>query len=77
LRWTWDLPSTASRSEAQTRTLEVVSLDPDGARKMAAGFAQQAQDMVTASNANPWALLGFDPIELWLRVRRFYRQSPS
>ncbi|HUH05654.1 MAG TPA: hypothetical protein VML75_26855 [Kofleriaceae bacterium] len=46
---------------------------PDGARKMAAGFAQQAQDMVSTSNANPWALLGFDPIELWLRTRHFYR----
>lgn len=50
---------------------------PAGARKMAVGFALQAQDMVAASNANPWSLLGFDPIELWLRVRHFYRHAPA
>jgi hypothetical protein len=50
---------------------------PPGARKLAAEFAQQAQGAVRDSPASPFALLGFDPIELWLSLRRYYRRPDA
>jgi len=50
---------------------------PSGARKLASDLATSAQDVMRSSNASPWALLGFDPIELWLRVRHFYGAPSS
>ncbi len=47
---------------------------PPGARKLASDLAHQAQDAVRDSGASPFALLGFDPIELWLSLRRYYRR---
>jgi hypothetical protein len=41
---------------------------PQSARDRAASLAQRAQQAV-----NPFALLGFDPIELWHQLRRHYR----
>lgn len=46
---------------------------PKSARRAAAGIAQSAQDRLRDSGAHPFALLGFDPIDLWLRVRHVYR----
>jgi len=45
---------------------------PASARKMASDLANSAQDVMRSSGASPFALLGFDPIELWLNVRHFY-----
>lgn len=45
---------------------------PPSARKLASDLATSAQDVMRSSNASPFALLGFDPIELWFRVRHFY-----
>ena len=37
-------------------------------------IASQAKEAVRDSKAQPFALLGFDPIELFLAVRRYYRR---
>ena len=47
-------------------------LVPSSARRKAAGLAQSAQERLKSSGAHPFALLGFDPIELWHRVRAHY-----
>ena len=43
---------------------------PQGARDRAAAIAQRAKDAI-----DPFALLGFDPIELWQRIKHYYRAS--
>jgi hypothetical protein len=43
---------------------------PQGARDRAAAFAQRAKDAI-----DPFALLGFDPLELWQRIKHYYRAS--
>ncbi len=45
---------------------------PRSARRRAKDFASTAQAVMRDSGAHPFALLGFDPIELWHRVRHFY-----
>ncbi len=45
---------------------------PKGARRMAGDLAVVAQDRIKTSSANPFAKLGFDPIELLQQLRRFY-----
>jgi hypothetical protein len=47
---------------------------PQGTRDMASALAHKAQDAMKASGAHPFALLGFDPIELWSRLKHHYRQ---
>jgi hypothetical protein len=47
-------------------------LVPSSARRRAAGLAQSAQERLKSSGAHPFALLGFDPIDLWHRVRAHY-----
>lgn len=49
------------------------SLLPDQARQLASRLAREARAAAASSGANPWSLLGFDPIELWLSVRHLYR----
>jgi hypothetical protein len=46
---------------------------PSSARRAASGLAQSAQDRLRSAGAHPFALLGFDPIELWRRVQAYYR----
>jgi hypothetical protein len=48
---------------------------PRPARRMAADMAQTAQTVMRDSGAHPFALLGFDPVELWLELRHLYRQE--
>jgi hypothetical protein len=45
---------------------------PRSARQMASDLAHSAQSAMRERGAHPFALLGFDPIELWLRVRHLY-----
>lgn len=45
---------------------------PKGARRMAGDIAVVAQDRIKTSSANPFAKLGFDPIELLKQLRGFY-----
>ena len=41
---------------------------PQSARDRAASLAQRAKDAI-----DPFALLGFDPLELWQRIKHYYR----
>ena len=50
---------------------------PPSARRRAAGLAQSAQERLKSSGAHPFALLGFDPVELWHQVRAYYRPRPA
>ncbi len=36
-------------------------------------FLQKLLDAIKESGAHPFALLGFDPIELWSRLKHYYR----
>ena len=47
---------------------------PQATRERASALATRARDVIKESGANPFALLGFDPIELWSRLRHYYRQ---
>lgn len=46
---------------------------PSAARERAAGLAQRASTALRDSGAHPFALLGFDPLELFRRLQGFYR----
>jgi hypothetical protein len=50
---------------------------PSAARRRAADLAQSAQERLKSTGAHPFALLGFDPIELWHQVRAYYRPRPA
>jgi len=49
---------------------------PQATRERASALASRARDAIKDSPANPFALLGFDPLELWSRLKHFYRPSP-
>jgi hypothetical protein len=46
---------------------------PQTTRDRASAIAQRAQAAMKESGAHPFALLGFDPIELWSRLKHYYR----
>ena len=58
---------------AQRGASALASLLPQGARDRAADLADRARTAMKESGANPFGLLGFDPIELWLTFRHYYR----
>ncbi len=51
----------------------LASMLPQSARDRASALAQRAQTAMKESGAHPFALLGFDPIELWARLKHHYR----
>lgn len=51
----------------------LASMLPQGARDRGRAMADRAKDRLKESGAHPFALLGFDPLELWSRVKHFYR----
>ena len=51
----------------------IAAMLPQSARDAASALAQRAQTAMKESGAHPFALLGFDPIELWSRLKHFYR----
>jgi hypothetical protein len=51
----------------------IASILPPGTRDRASALAGRARDAMKDSGAHPFALLGFDPLELWARLRHFYR----
>jgi hypothetical protein len=53
----------------------VAKMLPQGARDRAASLAHRAQKMLEDSGAHPFALLGFDPLELWSRLKHYYRED--
>lgn len=46
---------------------------PPSTRERASALASRARDAIKDSGAHPFALLGFDPLELWSRLRHFYQ----
>jgi hypothetical protein len=53
--------------------MALASFLPQAARDRAADFADRARTAMKESGANPFSLLGFDPIELWLTLRHYYK----
>ncbi len=51
----------------------IAQMLPQGARDRASALATKARDAMKETGAHPFALLGFDPLELWSRLRHFYR----
>jgi hypothetical protein len=51
----------------------IASMLPQATRDRASALAQRAQTAMKESGAHPFALLGFDPIELWSQLRHYYR----
>jgi len=51
----------------------LASMLPQATRDRASALASRARDALNNSSANPFALLGFDPIELWSRLKHHYR----
>jgi hypothetical protein len=46
---------------------------PQTTRDRASALATRARDAIKDSGADPFALLGFDPLELWSRLKHYYR----
>lgn len=46
---------------------------PASTRERASALVSRAQDAMKESGTHPFALLGFDPIELWSRLKHHYR----
>jgi hypothetical protein len=60
---------------AQRGAMALASLLPQAARDRASDLADRARTAIKDSGANPFSLLGFDPIELWLTLRHYYRPA--
>ena len=58
---------------AQRGAMALASLLPQAARDRAHELADRARAAMKDSGANPFSLLGFDPIELWLTLRHYYK----
>jgi antitoxin (DNA-binding transcriptional repressor) of toxin-antitoxin stability system len=46
---------------------------PQSTRDRASALASRARDAIKDSGAHPFALLGFDPLELWARLKHYYQ----
>ena len=51
----------------------VARMLPQSTRDRAAALAGRARDAMMESGAHPFALLGFDPLELWAQLKHHYR----
>jgi len=51
----------------------LASMLPQATRDRASALASRARDAFKDSGAHPFALLGFDPLELWARLKHYYR----
>lgn len=51
----------------------LASMLPQATRDRASALAGRARDVIKDSGASPFALLGFDPIELWAQLKHHYR----
>jgi len=73
--WLLGLLGGATVAAVATRGARALaSFLPQAARDRASALAQRAQTAMKESGAHPFALLGFDPLELWANVRHFYRR---
>jgi hypothetical protein len=46
---------------------------PQSTRDRASALASRAREAIKDSGAHPFALLGFDPLELWSRLKHYYQ----
>ena len=51
----------------------IANILPQATRDRASALAQRAGAAMKESGAHPFALLGFDPLELWSRLKHYYR----
>lgn len=51
----------------------IASMLPPATRERASALATRAREALKDSGASPFALLGFDPIELWAQLKHHYR----
>jgi len=51
----------------------LASMLPQATRDRASALAHRAQTAMKESGAHPFALLGFDPLELWAQLKHHYR----
>jgi hypothetical protein len=68
------LGGTAVAAMAGRAATALASMLPQVARERASALASRARVAFKDSGANPFALLGFDPIELWSRLQHHYRR---
>jgi hypothetical protein len=72
--WLIGLLSGAAMAAVAGRAASAIAAAmPQFARDRASALASFAHTAIKDSGAHPFALLGFDPIELWQRLRSFYR----
>jgi hypothetical protein len=67
------LGGAAVAAMAGRATKAIAQMLPRSTRDRASALAHRAQAALKDSGAHPFALLGFDPIELWSRLRHHYR----
>ena len=51
----------------------IANMLPPATRERASALATRAREVIKDSGASPFALLGFDPIELWSQLKHHYR----
>lgn len=51
----------------------LASMLPQSTRDRASALASRARDAMMDSGAHPFAMLGFDPLELWARLKQYYK----
>ena len=72
--WLLGLLGGATMAAMATRGAKALAMVlPPQARKMASDLAHSAQSAVRGRVGDPFALLGFDPIELWRSMHHFYK----
>ena len=51
----------------------IAGMLPQATRDRASALATRAKEAFKDSGAHPFALLGFDPLELWARLKHYYQ----
>jgi antitoxin (DNA-binding transcriptional repressor) of toxin-antitoxin stability system len=51
----------------------IAGMLPQATRERASALASRAREAIKDSGAHPFALLGFDPLELWSRLKHYYQ----
>ena len=67
------LGGTAVAAMAGRAASALANMLPQSTRDRASGLAKRAGAAMKESGAHPFALLGFDPLELWSRLKRYYK----
>ena len=67
------LGGTAVAAMAGRAASAIAGMLPQATRERAQALASRARDAIKDSGAHPFALLGFDPLELWSRLKHYYQ----